>query len=186
MKEIVVICSGNTCRSPMAEGLIRARLANEQLADKIQVASAGVDVTKGEPASQHGIDLLAARGISLHAHRSRRLQLAEFKDADLVLVMTSVHYNNVRALASPEMGSNNIVDKGLEPAQMHKVLLFSQLLSASSKHDGDASLFDIADPYGQSKEVYLATLLQLEEILAGGWSRLLALCGEQEFHSSVK
>lgn len=179
MKKVVIVCSGNTCRSPMAAALIEAKVAAAQLADKIQVSSAGVTAADGEQASEHGVALLAEREISLAMHRSRRLKLEELEEADLLLVMTAKHREALQRLALQGMDSLAIDREGAVHAQMRKVLLFSELIAASPQDDGQTEPFDIADPYGESKDIYSATLLQLEEILEQGWSRLLLLCGEE-------
>lgn len=68
MKQFLVVCTANICRSPLVEGLLRARLAAHQLADQVEVKSTGVYPRAGEKASQYSVELLAAKGIDISRH----------------------------------------------------------------------------------------------------------------------
>ncbi|MFM8303336.1 MAG: hypothetical protein ACKOA9_03400 [Actinomycetota bacterium] len=83
-----MVCTGNTCRSPMAEALLRSAL--EDLGIGARVHSAGTLAWRGG-ASEGARVAMAERGIDLSAHRSRRLDAAMVRDADLVLGMTRTH-----------------------------------------------------------------------------------------------
>ena len=88
---ITFICTGNTCRSPMAEGIAR-RMIRENCPDSgITVASAGLATYNGAPASQHAIDVCGEIGIDLTNHRSQRLNPEIAEKTDLFAVMTQSH-----------------------------------------------------------------------------------------------
>lgn len=81
MNNILFICIGNICRSPMAEGLF-----SQALPDK-QVFSAGIDALVGQPADPLSIQLMAERGIDISAHRARKLASWMVYEADVIVTM---------------------------------------------------------------------------------------------------
>lgn len=87
MTAILFVCTGNVCRSPMAVGLLRSRLAKEGLADRYQVSSAGVWALDGNPASENAIAVMAERGIDITGHIAHTITADDVAQADLILVM---------------------------------------------------------------------------------------------------
>jgi protein-tyrosine phosphatase len=81
MNNILLICEGNICRSPMAEGLLRFS------APMLVVRSAGLGALVGLPADETAVRLLAERGIDISRHRATQVSREACMDADLVLVM---------------------------------------------------------------------------------------------------
>lgn len=84
-RHLLILCAGNLCRSPVAEALVRERSAVEGRA--IEVASAGLMALDGEPADEMMCLVAARHGLDLSGHRSRPLDPALLRWADLVLVM---------------------------------------------------------------------------------------------------
>lgn len=130
---MLLVCSGNTCRSPMAEGLARQMLAqarNLPLADLeaagVRVVSAGAFATAGAPATPEAVEALAKFGVDLTRHRSRPLTPQLIQEADVVYCMTAGHQRAVLDLV---------------PAAADKVLPLDP--------NGD-----IDDPLGSSPTVY--------------------------------
>ena len=81
---LLVVCTGNICRSPIAEALFRARL---QGLGEFAVASAGTGALVGHPADDKAIEVMDERKVDLRAHRARQFDLALARDFDLTLVM---------------------------------------------------------------------------------------------------
>ncbi len=81
INRVLVICVGNICRSPMAEGLLREALPDCRL------SSAGLGALAGHPADPIAVELMQARSVDITGHRARQLHGAMMAESDLVLVM---------------------------------------------------------------------------------------------------
>lgn len=90
MKRIIFICTGNTCRSPMAEGLFRHYLSARGL-DFIPVKSAGLAAAIGLPPSDHAVTAVKALGVDITAHRANALTQYDFTEESYFVCMTSSH-----------------------------------------------------------------------------------------------
>ncbi len=89
IKRILVICVGNICRSPMAEGLLQQALPNHT------VSSAGLGALVGNSADPAAIQLMQERGVDIAAHRARQINGQLMAGADLVLVMELAHQRHL-------------------------------------------------------------------------------------------
>jgi protein-tyrosine-phosphatase len=90
MANIIFVCTGNICRSPMAEGVLRHRLEAQGLSH-IEVSSMGTHGLHNTPASELAQQVCQDNGIDIGAHRSRSLVGDEIQDADLILCMEPAH-----------------------------------------------------------------------------------------------
>ena len=90
VKCVLFVCTGNTCRSSMAEALLRKMLTEDfgEKAAKIHVVSAGTGAVNGDIASPNAIEVMEREGIDLHNHRARRVSAELVSTADLVLTIT--------------------------------------------------------------------------------------------------
>ena len=140
-KHILLVCSGNTCRSPLAAALLADRLAaSPDLAD-IVVESAGTSAREGEAASEGSATVARTHGVDLSRHRSRLLSAEMVQRADVVLAMGSTHLHRVAALGGAGKAHLLTTYAG-EPAS------------------------EISDPFGGALETYHKTAMQLDHLLA--------------------
>ncbi len=112
---IAFVCTGNTCRSPMAEGIARSLLA-ERLgggggpavleAFGFEVLSMGVFASQGSPAASHAIEAMAEAGIDIADHRSRPALPERLRSLDLVLCLTEGHADALRHSLPPDAGGH--------------------------------------------------------------------------------
>ncbi|HCX65056.1 MAG TPA: hypothetical protein DHN33_07590 [Eubacteriaceae bacterium] len=140
MSEILFVCTGNTCRSPMAEGLLKQL---GQGRDGL-VSSAGVLAADGQRASQMAVETMKKRGIDLSKHRSRSLTMEMVEEAEWVLTMTETHRNHILLLL-PE----------------HK----SKVKTIKEFHDPQTKDLNVIDPYGMSLSAYEKTADELERLI---------------------
>jgi protein-tyrosine phosphatase len=138
------VCTGNTCRSPMAAGLARKILA-ERLGCKIgdlprhgvKVLSAGIVATDGVRATAQAIQAARAMGADISRHRSRNLTRELIKEADVVFCMADSHVSQASRI---------------DPGEAHKI----RMLDAHG---------DVPDPVGGSLDVYRAAAMRIEKAL---------------------
>jgi protein-tyrosine phosphatase len=95
LEHVLMVCAGNICRSPMAEGLLRARFAGRADAS---VASAGITALVGRSAHPIAQELMARRGIDISGHRARQLSVELATGHELVLVMEGRHVRDVEMM----------------------------------------------------------------------------------------
>lgn len=129
---ILFVCTGNTCRSPMAEGYFRSICEKAGLRD-INVSSAGTMTVNGMSVSQYSVDVLRQCGIDISDSVSTLLTPTIVHQNDFIIVMTSGHQEQVL---------------GMGPGSASKV---RKLLDFSSDNDAET---DVPDPVGGSFQVY--------------------------------
>ncbi len=149
--EILVVCSGNTCRSPLAAALLAAQLERAGIGDRIDVTSAGTSAWDGAPASEGSYLVALERGLDLSPHRARMLTPEMVRRADLVLTMSEGHSRRVADLGGAQK-VHTWADYGGRP-------------------DAPA---EIADPYGGDVADYRATADLLDDLAVPIVARLAA------------
>ncbi|VAX18931.1 Low molecular weight protein tyrosine phosphatase [hydrothermal vent metagenome] len=139
MRSVLFVCTGNLCRSPMAEYLLQERFKQLKQEDVV-VESAGTIAGDTNRAAPEAIATMAALGIDMSAHRARRLTGGMIDSADLVIVMEKYHYNAVVHLRPEAAGKTVMMGKCL---------------------DGDEEM-EIPDPYGGSREGFVKAVKMLK------------------------
>jgi len=142
---IVLVCTGNTCRSPMAEVMLNKKLS-VRFASRFQngrfvpiiARSAGVAAAPGSPASSGAIAAMSSMGLDLTEHQSQFTQPSLLERADLILTMTSNHRQSLLS-RWPHLAGKTF---GLAPEQM-----------------------DVSDPFGGLVEVYQACAKKIDQFL---------------------
>ena len=93
---VLMVCTGNICRSPTAEGVLRHKLAEAGMADRVEVESAGtVDYHAGSPPDHRAQQSALRRGYDLSRQRARQLRPSDFERYDLLLAMDSDHLDQM-------------------------------------------------------------------------------------------
>ena len=121
MFQVLIVCTGNTCRSPMGEAILRSILPAD-LSDQVIVSSAGTGAGEGNPAAEFALQTTKARGMELGRHRSRTLTPALVRESDLILGMEPAHVAFAKELA-PDAAKrvHLITEHGAEGGTKHGV-----------------------------------------------------------------
>ncbi|ELX1979407.1 protein-tyrosine-phosphatase Etp [Escherichia coli] len=109
---ILVVCTGNICRSPIGERLLRKRLPG------VKVKSAGVHSLVKHPADATAADVAANHGVSLEGHAGRKLTAEMARNYDLILAMESEHIAQVTAIAPEVRGKTMLFGQWLEQKEI--------------------------------------------------------------------
>lgn len=145
---VLFVCSGNICRSPMAEHLFRDLANKAGDGQRLRVASAGTLSILGEPAATYPQQMLLQDGIDMSAHRSCALDQQLIDEAEVILVMTRMHRQDIltRFMRAED-----------------KVYLLSEMVGKR---------FDIQDPYNGSAQEYAYCKGEIEDLLTRGYERI--------------
>src|SRR5580692_825097 len=143
MKTVLFICTGNICRSPMAEGIFRHIMKGRR---DIQVMSAGIGAMEGQAPSPYAVQAVRELGIDISKQRSRQLTGDLVQEADYIFGMTHSHVDTVLLLY---------------PQAAEKTFLLREF-------DDTLDIFekDISDPIGGSYDIYLNCRDQIEQGIA--------------------
>lgn len=182
MKRILFVCTGNTCRSPLAEALLRDRADKKGI--RLEIRSSGVSTVDGMPMSMHSQAVLKEKDVA-GRHSSRMLTSETAAWADLILTMTSSHKRHV-VQRHPDAADKTFTLKeyvedntgALDAiAELERLIADVQLKQALGEPitEGDRRRItelerrlpnaDIADPFGGSLQDYQACAAEIEQAL---------------------
>ncbi len=141
---ILVVCTGNICRSPMTVGMLRHFLA-EKFKKIITVASAGTDALHGNQATVFAIQAMQYFGIDISDHRARRLSRSMVVEADLILAMEKYHLKIIRGMQIFGAGKAHLL----------------------SRFDNTRKPYDMQDPIDGGLDLYAETAKRIHHCLDG-------------------
>lgn len=151
MPNILIVCTANICRSPMAVALLQRRLQRKKPAGEWRVASAGTWARDGHHASELGVELMATVGLDTSRHRSRVVTSDLLEAADLVLTMEAGHKEAMRVEF---------------PRAASKIYMLSEMVKGE---------IDVDDPFGGTMDEYKECAKEINRYIVQGYERILAL-----------
>lgn len=149
-----MVCTGNICRSPMAEIVLRDLVRHAGLSHRVSVTSAGTgDWHVGEQADPRTIEALAARGFDGSQHRAKQFETASFDELDLVVALDRTHERAIRSWARNDTDRSKI-----------------KLLTSFDSTPG--APLDVPDPYYADAATFDSVLATIERACHGLFAQL--------------
>jgi protein-tyrosine phosphatase len=170
MTMVLVVCTGNVCRSPIAEGLLRTAFAERMGPDVLEVASAGTMGWTGSGAHPSSIRAAAERGVDISGHRAREVSEEDVARADLIVAMAPEHAGAFVGEAGSRTFTLKELVRLLEALPEAEDASLGRLSERIAEADGlrregfegDPRDDGIADPLGMPLDVFRAVAAELD------------------------
>lgn len=178
---VLFVCTGNICRSPMAEGMARALAESEvypELSGTVEVGSAGISGLDGSAPTLEAVLAMRQRGIDIGAHRARSLTAGLLAASDLVLTMEERQSERARAMAPGVpvlllLRLGEAAAKARGPAERLERLLGSAAeLDRAGAWDLPPFAYEVADPIGMPLEEYSRVADIMHDAIANIWGQI--------------
>ena len=154
MIRTLFVCTGNTCRSPMAAALLQNKINSASAGTAYSVASAGLAAWPGQPASPEAVLVMGQRGLSLADHRAQQVDFDQIAASRIVLTMTRAHKEALLRLF---------------PAAEDKIFTLAEYTGGQ---------VDVADPIGGTLQEYHTCADQLTKLIERAWDKIFQLAGK--------
>ncbi len=146
---VLMVCTGNMCRSPLAEAILRAELEQLGVRD-VTVSSAGTGAWEGRAASDGALLVVLENDLDISSHRSRYLSRDLVEQADVIFTMSRSHTERVKKLGGD--------------GRVHLLGEYAGFKRSKA---------EVADPYGMALDVYRQTFVRLRDLLRKAALRLV-------------
>ncbi len=149
---ICFVCTGNICRSAVADVLMRDLIAQRGLTAQVQVDSAGTGSWhQGEPADPRGLALLTQAGLDGSQHRARRIEAHWLEQRDLIIALDRSHLRDLQRLAHQAEASTPI----------YLLRSFERAVEQSQPPSPEGGQADVTDPYYEADHVFAEVFAQV-------------------------
>jgi protein-tyrosine phosphatase len=171
MTSILVICSGNICRSPIAEGLLRRAIERRDDVSMPAIGSAGTIAMEGAPATREAVAAARDLGVDITRHAARRLTDPMISGTDLLICMAAEHREEIEARVPDARDRTftlkeltRLLERDPTPADpTGRVARAAQARDSGALTESDRFDQDVVDPLGMPLETYLAIAYELDE-----------------------
>jgi protein-tyrosine-phosphatase len=147
-KTVLLVCYGNICRSPMAEGFLNKMLLDKT--DEVKVISAGLNAYGGSP-TREAIEVMKTEDIDISGYRSKQLTKELIETSDLILTMKKEYKDSILSRY---------------PEFKHKVFTLKEFA-------GETEDLDIADPYSEGMKAYEACAKEIKQTLTNAFEKIV-------------